>query len=160
MSTTAAATQLLRQRWEDGKLHSASSDSVVTEEPLEIRLRGQSIALTMRTPGRDEELASGFLFSENILRQRTDLVEIAQCPDAPIESRGNIINVFISPECPFEISQLKRHFFTSSSCGVCGRAAIEQIHSHHPPSPGRCFKIPCDLSRYIARYIAPRTKHL
>ena len=142
MSTTAAATQLLRQRWEDGKLHSASTDSVVTEEPLEIRLRGQSIALTMRTPGRDEELASGFLFSENILRQRTDLVEIAQCPDAPIESRGNIINVFISPECSFQISQLQRHFFTSSSCGVCGRAAIEQIHSNHPPLQEDAVKFP------------------
>ncbi len=133
MSTTAAATELLRKRWQGGKLHSASPDSVVTEEPLEIRLRGQSIALTMRTPGHDEELASGFLFSENILKQRSDLIEIAQCPDTPAESRGNIINVFISPECSFQISQLQRHFFTSSSCGVCGRAAIEQIHSNHPP---------------------------
>ena len=142
MNTTATATQLLRQRWEDGKLYSASPDSVVIEEPLEIRLRGQSIALTMRTPGHDEELASGFLFSENILKLRSNLIEIAQCPDAPTKNRGNIINVFISPECSFQISQLQRHFFTSSSCGVCGRAAIEQIHSNHPPLQEDTLKFP------------------
>lgn len=142
MSTTATATQLFRQRWEDGKLHSASPDSVVIEEPLEIRLRGQSIALTMRTPGHDEELASGFLFSENILKQRSNLIEIAQCPDAPTKNRGNIINVFISSECSFQISQIERHFFTSSSCGVCGRAAIEQIHSNHPPLQEDTLKFP------------------
>ena len=74
MNQTAAVTQFNRHHWEDGKLHAASPDSVVTEEPLEIRLRGQSIAITMRTPGHDDELTAGFLFSENILRQRTDLV--------------------------------------------------------------------------------------
>ena len=145
MNQTAAVTQFNRHHWEDGKLHAASPDSVVTEEPLEIRLRGQSIAITMRTPGHDDELTAGFLFSENILRQRTDLVEVAYCHDTPAESRGNIINVFISPKCPFQPSQFERHFFTSSSCGVCGRAAIEQIQSHHPPLQEDVVKFPAAI---------------
>lgn len=145
MNQTAAVTQFDRLRWKDGKLHAASPDPVVTEEPLEIRLRGQSIAITMRTPGHDDELTAGFLFSENILRHRTDLVEVAHCYDTPAESRGNIINVFISPKCPFESSQLERHFFTSSSCGVCGRAAIEQIQSNHPPLQEDEKKFPASI---------------
>lgn len=145
MNQTAAVTQFNRHHWEDGKLHAASPDSVVTEEPLEIRLRGQSIAITMRTPGHDDELTTGFLFSENILRQRADLVEVAYCHDTPAESRGNIINVFISPKCPFQPSQFERHFFTSSSCGVCGRAAIEQIQSHHPPLQEDVVKFPAAI---------------
>ena len=145
MNQTASVTQFNRHHWEDGKLHAASPDSVVTEEPLEIRLRGQSIAITMRTPGHDDELTAGFLFSENILRQRTDLVEVAYCHDTPAESRGNIINVFVSPKCPFQPSQFERHFFTSSSCGVCGRAAIEQIQSHHPPLQEDVVKFPAAI---------------
>ena len=145
MNQTAAVTQFNRHHWEDGKLHAASPDSVVTEEPLEIRLRGQSIAITMRTPGHDDELTAGFLFSENILKLRTDLVEVAYCHDTPAESRGNIINVFISPKCPFQPSQFERHFFTSSSCGVCGRAAIEQIQSHHPPLQEDVVKFPAAI---------------
>lgn len=145
MNQPAAVTKFHRHRWEDGTLHSASPDSVVTEEPLEIRLRGQSIAITMRTPGHDDELTAGFLFSENILKQRTDLIEVSHCPDAPIESRGNIINVFISPECHFQHSQLERHFFTSSSCGVCGRSAIEQIQFQHPPLQEDAIQFPATI---------------
>lgn len=142
MNQTAAVTQFDRHYWKDGTLHAALPDLVVTEEPLEIRLRGQSIAITMRTPGHDDELTAGFLFSENILKLRSDLVEVAYCHDTPAESRGNIINVFISPKCTFQPSQFERHFFTSSSCGVCGRAAIEQIQSHHPPLQEDVVKFP------------------
>ena len=145
MNQTAAVTQFDRHYWKDGTLHAALPDLVVTEEPLEIRLRGQSIAITMRTPGHDDELTAGFLFSENILKLRSDLVEVAYCHDTPAESRGNIINVFISPKCPFQPSQFERHFFTSSSCGVCGRAAIEQIQSHHPPLQEDVVKFPAAI---------------
>ena len=145
MNQTAAVTQFDRHYWKDGTLHAALPDLVVTEEPLEIRLRGKSIAITMRTPGHDDELTAGFLFSENILKLRTDLVEVAYCHDTPAESRGNIINVFISPKCPFQPSQFERHFFTSSSCGVCGRAAIEQIQSHHPPLQEDVVKFPAAI---------------
>jgi len=145
VNQTAAVTQFDRHYWKDGTLHAALPDLVVTEEPLEIRLRGQSIAITMRTPGHDDELTAGFLFSENILKLRSDLVEVAYCHDTPAESRGNIINVFISPKCTFQPSQFERHFFTSSSCGVCGRAAIEQIQSHHPPLQEDVVKFPAAI---------------
>ena len=71
-------------------------DVLAREEPLEIRVRGKSIAVTMRTPGCDAELAAGFLLSEGLIKQRSDVVEIAPCLET--DSPGNILNVFLSPK--------------------------------------------------------------
>lgn len=133
MSTPGPVTEFQRQHWNEGAARASATDSITTEEPLEIRLRGQSIAVTMRTPGHDTELAAGFLFSENILKDRSEILEIAHCPDTPVTARGNIINVFTPAEFNFDTSQLSRHFFTSSSCGVCGRSALEEIQRSHSP---------------------------
>ena len=109
------------------------NDWVAREEPLEIRIQGRSIAVTMRTPGDDEELACGFLLSEGLLRQREDVMEVAHCLSGENAVLGNILNVFVSPHVRINFEQLTRHVFASSSCGLCGKASIESIHQSFPP---------------------------
>ena len=121
------------QRWKEGGLQPTESDAVATEEPLEIRVRGRSIAITMRTPGHDEELAAGFLVTENIIHHRHDVSEIAHCREGEAAQLGNTMNVFLTPEVDVDFSQLTRHFFASSSCGLCGKASIESVHQQFPP---------------------------
>jgi FdhD protein len=118
----------------DGK-RSAKSDALTVEEPLEIRVRGRSVAVTMRTPGHDEELAAGFLLTEGLIRRRRDVTLIAH-------SRGtaepqNIVNVFLAPDVKLDLAKLTRHVFASSSCGLCGKASIESVHQQFPPLDSR-----------------------
>jgi len=120
------------QRWKEGGLQPTESDAVATEEPLEIRVRGRSIAITMRTPGHDEELAAGFLVTENIIHHRQDVSEIAHCREGEAAQLGNTMNVFLTPEVDVDFGQLTRHFFASSSCGLCGKASIESVHQQFP----------------------------
>ena len=108
-----------------------ASDVLAAEEPLEIRLRGRGIAVTMRTPGHDEELATGFLLTEAIIRNRSDIVGMSPClqSDAP----ENILNVFLAPAVKVDLKRLTRHVFASSSCGLCGKASIEAVRQQFPP---------------------------
>jgi FdhD protein len=108
-------------------------DFVAREEPLEIRVRGQSVAVTMRTPGHDDELACGFLFTEGLLQRRRDVVEVAPCESGENAGLGNILNVFLRAGVQFDFERLKRHTFASSSCGLCGKASIETVHQHFAP---------------------------
>jgi FdhD protein len=105
-------------------------DVLAREEPLEIRVRGRSIAVTMRTPGADSELAAGFLVSEGIVRDRADVIEIAPCVEG--ENEGNILNVFLAPKVSVDLERLTRHVFASSSCGLCGKASIEAVQQQFP----------------------------
>ncbi len=113
-------------------------DDLATEEPLEIRLaiRGQmrSLALTMRTPGNDFELAAGFLFSEGVIAARDDIGGISYCVDPSIaaEQRYNIVTVELAGEMP-ALERLERHFTVNSSCGVCGKASIEALQVRAQP---------------------------
>ena len=110
-------------------------DHLAAEEPLEMRLayweQGERvekpIAVTMRTPGDDFELAVGFLFGEGILRGREDFVEVAYCLDQNEQQNYNIVSVSLMPGVEFDMSRLDRHFYTTSSCGVCGKAALEAL---------------------------------
>ena len=111
------------------------ADSVVREEPLEIRVRGQSVAITMRTPGNDAELAAGFLLSEGLICGRGDIIEIAECTGAATPE--NTLNVFVAPKVNVDFARLTRHVFTSSSCGLCGKASIEEAHQHFPPATSK-----------------------
>src|SRR5215813_11123102 len=109
------ATEVLRHR--SGQPIELCSDRVAAEEPLEIRVRGRSVAVTMRTPGHDDELAAGFLLGEGLIRERRDVTLIAH-------SRGtagpqNIVNVFVAPAIKLNLAELTRHVFASSSCGLC-----------------------------------------
>lgn len=126
-NSTVAVTLL---RYSGGAKPRSCADSVAAEEPLEIRVRGHSIAVTMRTPGHDEELAAGFLVSEGILANRAQIVAMGPClqSDAP----ENTLNVFLTPEVKVDLKRLTRHVFASSSCGLCGKASIEAIRQSFP----------------------------
>ncbi|HAC65242.1 MAG TPA: formate dehydrogenase accessory sulfurtransferase FdhD [Cyanothece sp. UBA12306] len=106
-------------------------DTIATEEPLEIRLVNpfQTVAVTMRTPGADFDLAAGFLYSEAIITSKKDLNSISYCvePNIDGEQRYNIINVNLKEGLQPNLKPLERHFFTSSACGVCGKASIEAL---------------------------------
>ena len=108
-------------------------DDVANEEPLQLRLatRGETrdVAITMRTPGNDFELAAGFLFSEGILRSRSDLDSVSYCIDRDIdaEQRFNIVNVQLRGDAAPALQRLERHFAIGSACGVCGKAQLDDL---------------------------------
>ncbi len=116
------------RRFEDGQLSAPSDDHLAAEEPLEIRVRGRAISVTMRTPApgkdHDEDLAAGFLVGEGVVRRREDIEAIRRCPDA---SGGGVIDVLVAPDVHLDFASLTRHVFASSSCGVCGSATIDAV---------------------------------
>jgi FdhD protein len=128
--SATATVDIIRHR--EGVI-TRTPDQLVREEPLEIRVRGTSIAVTMRTPGHDAELACGFLCSEGLLKKRNDVVEVAVCQDGENSWLGNILNVFVAPRLELNFDRLTRHTFASSSCGLCGKASIDSVHQHFPP---------------------------
>jgi FdhD protein len=113
---------------------SECQDYIAVEEPLEIRLGGTSLSITMRTPGRDEELVAGFLFSESIITGVDDLDVIApyRGPDGDPDL-GNVMNVLLKGNAQVARERLRRNFVASSSCGVCGKATIDAIRAVQPP---------------------------
>jgi FdhD protein len=122
-SSTVSATV---DAWE-GDQHVARADMLATEEPLEIRLAGCSVAVTMRTPGDDLDLAAGFLFTEGIIRRWSDVASIAHCPSDEAAGAGNIVNVNPVDPSMVEPERWRRNFFANSSCGICGKASIAAI---------------------------------
>ena len=115
--------------------HARRSDVIAVEEPLEIRLMreglpeadenggtGRSISVTMRTPGHDAELAVGFLYGEGLLRDPRDVIDTGFCGPT-----GNILRVTVRADLPLDLARLTRNFYTTSSCGVCGKASIEAV---------------------------------
>ncbi|HXM32391.1 MAG TPA: formate dehydrogenase accessory sulfurtransferase FdhD [Chthoniobacterales bacterium] len=107
------------------------TDEVTIEEPLEIRIGQDPIAVTMRTPGNDEELAAGFLLSEGIVRARSDLRQLVHCT-LPA-SLGNVLNVALAPGAKFNPAAAHRFGTISTSCGLCGKTSIEFIRQQFPP---------------------------
>lgn len=132
-------TQVRRVRREGVSEH---ADIVTTEEPLEIRLyyydggrlERVSVSVTMRTPRHDYELAAGFLYTEGILEGQESIERISHCIDEDVEQRYNIVNVYLKPGVSFDPKLLTRNFYTSSSCGVCGKASLEALELKEYPS--------------------------
>ena len=110
-------------------------DEVVVEEPLEIRVNGQAVSVTMRTPGCDEELAAGFLLSEGIVHGKPDISAIVRGCSG--RAGANVIDVGLASEVPFDLERLTRHVFANSSCGLCGKVAIDAVAHHFPPVESR-----------------------
>jgi FdhD protein len=141
ISMTEATRSVAIQRYtRDGC--SPRQDAVAVEEPLEIRVEGHSIAVSMRTPGHDRELAAGFLLSEGIISSASDVFEISTCPSA---SAGNIVDVVLSAPEKFDVKKFTRHVFTSSSCGLCGKATIESTLIPFPPLRQVPHELPLEL---------------
>jgi FdhD protein len=131
-----------------GNARELTEDSVAVEEPLEIRLgyedagerRTRSVSITMRTPGHDEDLAAGFLYTESIVRSPDDIAIIKPCDG------DNTIRVELEDGVDVDLDRLQRHFYTSSSCGVCGKASLDALRATGlEPAPA----IPAQFSREI-----------
>ena len=120
----------------------SASDQLAAEEPLEIRvgyeINGQrqhrTLSVTMRTPGHDEELAAGFLLTEGIIQDKADLLGIIPCPDVKkAEEAGNVVRAELATHVKVDFGAMERHFYTSSSCGVCGKTSIDAVHTASCP---------------------------
>lgn len=128
-------------------------DLLAVEEPLEIRLgfglpaerQQKSLAITMRTPGNDENLVIGFLFTENIISSLTDVNYIDYCKDDNGEKSENVIRVELNENLILDWEDLQRNFFTNSSCGICGKASIENLEKVCPKPLSDGFKIGFDI---------------
>jgi FdhD protein len=113
----------------------AGHDALAVEEPLEIRVgygpRGsrvrRALSVTMRTPGHDRELAAGFLLTEGIVRASGDIEELGPCGTG-----GNTVRAELAPSLALDFARLERHFYTTSSCGVCGKSSIEALRVRTP----------------------------
>ena len=111
-------------------------DVLAVEEPLEIRLawregpdvRSEPLAVTMRTPGQDFELVAGFLFGEGVLRGADDLLELTYCRGVE-QQEYNVVEARLAPELAVDWDRLRRNFYTSSSCGVCGKASLDAVEA-------------------------------
>lgn len=119
-----------------GSSRRSRHDRVAVEEPLEIRLgyetpRGRtesSISITMRTPGHDAELATGFLLTESIILHSADIAFVKPCgPPAPDSGNNNVVRVELESGVDVDLGRLQRHFYTTSSCGVCGKTSLDAL---------------------------------
>jgi len=129
MSPSSLATRITRV---NGASRTEENDLLAVEEPLEIRLGyekdgervSSSISITMRTPGNDEQLATGFLFTESIVRRVEDIAFVKPCGGA---EGDNAIRVELESGIDVDLGHLQRHFYTTSSCGVCGKASLDAL---------------------------------
>ena len=136
-------------------------DSIAVEEPLEIQLaygsadsrQTKSISVTMRTPGNDFELAAGFLMTEGVVHDANDIEQIAYASGqsteiatvASISSKQNAVRVELAPDVPVSIANLQRNFYTTSSCGICGKASLLALQTVCPPRVENNFSIGADV---------------
>lgn len=124
-------TEILRLS--EGNSPVREADTLAVEEPLEIRVgfsengkfRHQAVSITMRTPGNDFELAAGFLFTEGILKSKNQIANIKHCGKFP--NNQNTIRIDLAPNVEINLKKLERNFYTTSSCGVCGKTSLEAL---------------------------------
>ena len=132
-----------RRIWtvEDGQMR-RKSDFLATEEPLEIQLsvggpnrEERTIAITMRTPGNDYELAAGFLYNEGVIKQKDDITQMTYCVGEERDKQEyNMLNVGLNMSQLPELPHLERHFFTNSACGICGSTMLDDLRNRELPT--------------------------
>lgn len=131
------------------------TDLVTVEEPMEVRLsfvsgglrREQSISVTMRTPGNDFELAIGFLHGEGVVKGGKDVIGVEHCgPPSPDKGIQNVVKVELADHVEFDAEALTRHVFTSSSCGVCGKASLDAVAQQLPDRSTPCAPFVVDAA--------------
>jgi FdhD protein len=132
--------------WSNGESH-RHQDRLAAEEPLEIRIDGKPLTVTMRTPGNDEELAAGFLWTEDLIESSSQITAIRRL-QSDGASQENVISVELVDHF-FDPGDLQRNFFAASSCGICGKASINAIRRRGLTPPNPSFRIAptllCDL---------------
>src|ERR1700712_2496152 len=139
----------------NGNQSLATMDKLAIEEPLEIRLAFgaglnrtvKNISVTMRTPGSDAELATGFLFTEGIIKDKNDLASVNHCFIACAENKENVIQVELNEHIEPKLQHTDRNFYTTSSCGVCGKGSIDAIKtvSSYQPDKNNDFCVTQDI---------------
>jgi len=128
----------LVSEWQEGDLR-RFQDYLVAEEPLEIRVGGAPLTVTMRTPGHDLELAAGFLFTEGLIQQREQIASLSKGKAENQEVDGNLVEVGLAGT-NFQRERMQRNFFVASSCGICGKASIDAIRVRGIASPNPEFR--------------------
>lgn len=138
MKLDPAISEIAVRRVEGGLFSGDQEDVLAVEEPLEIRIafdrdgrrEHRAISITMRTPGDDKALAIGFLFTEGIIKSREQIAAVRYC-GRPSPGKGirNTIRVELADGVDIDLKRLERHFYTTSSCGVCGKSSIEALHT-------------------------------
>ena len=128
MGRVTSRRPVLRIR--DGAV-SSRPDTLAAEEPMEIRLDGRALTVTMRTPGDDFDLAIGFLVSEGVLTAASDVVSARYCAGATDDGTNtyNIVDVQLAPDVPRPDTSLERNFYTTSACGLCGKASLDAVRT-------------------------------
>lgn len=128
MSRIAARRRVTRIKV--GEYRNTRGDSLTVEEPLEIRVQGRSLAVTMRTPGNDVELAAGFLVSEGVIAAPDEMVTARYCAGAVDDGNTyNVLDVALAPDVAPPDPSVERNFLTNSSCGLCGKASIDSVRT-------------------------------
>lgn len=122
--------KLTIHRYENGEPRGARADDVAMEEPLEIRVEGEPLAVAMRTPGRDRELAGGWLLSEGIVRGAEEITDIVERPGE--DARAAMVDVMLRDASRFSAVKHRRNVVTNSSCGLCGAASVAQVLRDFP----------------------------
>src|SRR5690554_1062439 len=147
--------------WNNG-LMEAKEDLLAVEEPLQIKLQfgagdswqEKSLTITMRTPGNDFDLATGFLFAENIIQKQEDIVLIRYCSRVKADEKGNVLIVKLSPSLTFDFAHLERNFYTNSSCGVCGKTALASIQCRELPLSPQYPQMKASLLQQLNKKLA------
>ena len=138
-----------------GAAATTERDAVACEEPLEIQVRGVPVAVLMRTPGHDEELARGFLVTERVVRAADEITAVRHCrvvEDPAAED--NVIAVSLRADVALDLEALRRNVFTSASCGICGKASIASALAVAPPLADATRVAPATLRAVMERLAA------
>lgn len=131
MTVRTPLVRVTRDRYAGGDV-AREEDALAAEEPLEIRLNGQAMAVVMRTPGDDEELVRGFLVTEGVVQDPRQVESVKRIVNPLDEARANIVSARV-PDAIVANAPWRRNFYASSSCGVCGKASLEGLRIRHPP---------------------------
>jgi len=139
---SAKPTEVLE--WDSGRERRVL-DELAAEEPLEIRMNGEPVGVTMRTPGDDFELAAGFMVTEGIIARREQIARIAFAPGPDGEPSGNLVDVILATGERPDVHRLDRYFFATSSCGICGKASIDRVRARNIERPSQSFEVDPDV---------------
>jgi FdhD protein len=161
MKTNSPVNWVNLKKWKKGEVEN-KTDLLAIEEPLQIKLQigegedwqEKPLAVTMRTPGHDFELAIGFLLAENIIQKREDIQLIRYCKRVKEEEKGNVLIVKLDPSVRFDSTVLDRYFLINSSCGVCGKSAIDAIKVRGEVFSKDCPKVPVQVLQNLNKVLS------